>query len=144
MDAPYQLSPELEQLFQDKTLTSQSGWRRLFDQTIASLRFTVVGQEQGFDLTLGILQDPDENSRRDAYEAIAAGLAKNMDTFVLLTNMLAKDKAISDRWRKFPDPAASRHLSNHVEGQIVANLVGAVRDSYPGSPIATTRSGRMS
>src|SRR3954453_14279471 len=29
MDAPYQLSPELEQLFQDKYLTSQSGWREI-------------------------------------------------------------------------------------------------------------------
>jgi oligoendopeptidase F len=131
MDAPYQLSPELEQLFQDKSLTSQNGWRRLFDQTIASLRFTVAGQEQGLDATLGLLQDSDEITRRSAYEAIAAGLSKNMNVFVLVTNMLAKDKAISDDWRKFSDSASSRHLANHLQGEVVANLVAYVRESYP-------------
>jgi hypothetical protein len=33
-----------------------------------------------------------------------------MRTFALITNTLAKDKEISDRWRGFADIADSRHL----------------------------------
>ena len=36
---PHQLDKKLEQLMQDKKITSSSAWVRLFDETIASLRF---------------------------------------------------------------------------------------------------------
>jgi oligoendopeptidase F len=51
--------------------------------------------------------------------------------FTLITNVLAKDKAISDDWRGFKDVAAARHLSNRVEPEVVEALVSAVRESYP-------------
>ena len=46
-------------------------------------------------------------------------------------NTLAKDKEISDRWRKFADVADSRHLANRVEREVVDALVAAVTDAYP-------------
>src|SRR4029079_6627010 len=49
----------------------------------------------------------------------------------LITNTLAKDKEISDRWRGFADVADSRHLNNHVEREVVDALVGSVRAAYP-------------
>jgi oligoendopeptidase F len=52
-------------------------------------------------------------------------------TFALITNILAKDKEISDRWRGFADVADARHLSNRVEPEVVAALVEAVRAAYP-------------
>ena len=54
-----------------------------------------------------------------------------MRLFTLITNTLAKDKEISDRWRGFKDVADSRHLANRVEGEVVDALVAAVRDAYP-------------
>ena len=51
--------------------------------------------------------------------------------FTLITNTLAKDKEISDRWRKFADVADSRHLANRVEREVVEALVAAVTDAYP-------------
>ena len=39
----------------------------------------------------------------------------NIRLFTLITNTLAKDKEISDRWRGFKDVADSRHLANRVE-----------------------------
>src|SRR3989304_1954041 len=51
--------------------------------------------------------------------------------FTHVTNTLAKDKEISDRWRGFKDVAASRHLANRVEGPVVAALVESVRAAYP-------------
>src|SRR5690606_38844744 len=49
----------------------------------------------------------------------------------LITNTLAKDKEISDRWRNFEDVADSRHLANRVEREVVDALVTAVKDAYP-------------
>ena len=50
----------------------------------------------------------------------------NIRLFTLITNTLAKDKEISDRWRGFKDVADSRHLANRVEPEVVEALV-AVR-----------------
>ena len=54
-----------------------------------------------------------------------------MRPFTLITNTLAKDKEISDRWRGFKDVADARHLSNRVEPEVVEALVSAVRAAYP-------------
>jgi oligoendopeptidase F len=52
-------------------------------------------------------------------------------TFTLITNTLAKDKEISDRWRGFDDIADSRHLSNRVEREVVDALEKSVCNAYP-------------
>ena len=74
-------------------------------------------------------------SRREeaqaAANALAATLGANLRLFGLVTNTLAKDKEISDRWRKFADVADSRHLANRVEREVVEALVAAVTDAYP-------------
>src|SRR5262249_60391769 len=56
---------------------------------------------------------------------------ENPRTFALITNVLAKDKEISDRWRGFVDVADARHLANRVEPEVVEALVEAVRAAYP-------------
>ena len=43
--------------------------------------------------------------------------------FALITNTLAKDKEIEDRWRKFPRPISARNLSNYVEDEVVDALI---------------------
>jgi oligoendopeptidase F len=64
-------------------------------------------------------------------EALAKTFKANERTFALITNTLAKDKEISDRWRGFQDVADSRHLANRVEREVVDALVAAVRAAYP-------------
>jgi oligoendopeptidase F len=56
---------------------------------------------------------------------------QNLRTFTLITNTLAKDKEISDRWRGFEDIADSRHLANRVERPVVDALAQAVREACP-------------
>ena len=43
-EKPYQLEDRVEELFHEKSVTGAGAWNRLFDETIASLRFTVDGQ----------------------------------------------------------------------------------------------------
>ncbi len=130
-ERPYQLDDRSEKLFHEKSLTGYASWNRLFDETMASLRFTVEGEELTIEPTLNLLMDPEEGKRRAAAEAMAKTFGGNSRLFTHITNTLAKDKEISDRWRGFKDVADARHLSNRVEPEVVAALVSAVRKSYP-------------
>jgi oligoendopeptidase F len=130
-EKPYQLEDRLEQLFHEKSVTAYSAWNRLFDETIASLRFKVGSKSLAIEPTLNLMQDPSEKVRKTAAQALAATFKANLRTFALITNVLAKDKEISDRWRGFADVADARHLSNRVEPEVVAALVEAVRAGYP-------------
>jgi oligoendopeptidase F len=130
-DKPHQLDDRIEALFHEKSMTGAAAWNRLFDETIASLRFTIDSEELTLELTLNKLQDSDGEVRRKAAEALSAVFRKELRTFALITNTLAKDKEISDRWRKFEDVADSRHLANRVEREVVDALVAAVREAYP-------------
>ena len=51
--------------------------------------------------------------------------------FARITNTLAKEKEIEDRWRKLPTPQTGRHLSNDVEPEVVEALRDAVVAAYP-------------
>src|ERR1700756_3476968 len=130
-DKPYQLEDRVEQLFHEKSQSGYTAWNRLFDQTISALRFKVSGNELAIEPTLNLLQDRDGAKRKAAAEALAKTFKVNERTFALITNTLAKDKEISDRWRGFKDVADSRHLNNRVEREVVDALVASVRAAYP-------------
>jgi oligoendopeptidase F len=130
-DKPHQLEDRIEALFHEKSMTGHAAWNRLFDETIASLRFRIGGEELTLEPTLNKLQDADGAVRKAAAEALSEVLRGNLRVFALITNTLAKDKEISDRWRKFQDVADSRHLANRVEREVVDALVSAVRAAYP-------------
>ncbi len=130
-DRPHQLEDRVEQLFHESSITGRGAWNRLFDETMTSLRFDVDGEELTLEPTLNLMQDADGEKRRKAAEALAATLKENMRLFTLVTNTLAKDKEIADRWRNFEDVADSRHLSNRVEREVVDALAISVREAYP-------------
>jgi oligoendopeptidase F len=130
-DKPYQLEDRVEQLFHEKSQSSYAAWNRLFDQTISALRFKIGGRELAIEPTLSLLQDRAGEKRKAAGQALAKTFKANERTFALITNTLAKDKEISDRWRGFQDVADSRHLANRVEREVVDALVGSVRAAYP-------------
>ena len=130
-DKPFQLEDRIEQLFHEKSTTGRSAWNRLFDETMASLRFDVDGEILTLEPTLTRFQDADENKRKSAALAIAKTLGENGRLFTLITNTLAKDKEISDRWRGFEDVADSRHLANRVEREVVDAMVEAVEAAHP-------------
>jgi oligoendopeptidase F len=130
-EKPYQLEDRVEQLFHEKSQSGYAAWNRLFDQTISTLRFKVGAKELAIEPTLNLLQDRDGKKRKVAAEALAKTFKGNERTFALVTNTLAKDKEIADRWRGFQDVADSRHLNNRVEREVVDALVGSVRAAYP-------------
>jgi oligoendopeptidase F len=130
-EKPYQLEDRVEQLFHEKSITAFTAWNRQFGDLIASLRFKVAGKELAIEPALNLMVDADGKKRKAAAEALAKTFKANLRPFTLITNTLAKDKEISDRWRGFKDVADARHLANRVEPEVVAALVEAVRAAYP-------------
>ncbi len=130
-DKPYQLDDKLEQLFMEKSMTGAAAFNRLFDETNAALTFEVNGETLGIEATLSLLQDSKPEKREAAGKALIKTFKENLRIFTLITNTLAKDKEISDRWRGFEDIADSRHLANRVEREVVDALAEAVQKAYP-------------
>ena len=132
-EKPYQLDEQIEKLFLEKSMTAGGAFDRLFNETMAELRFEVDGEPEplGLEPTLNFLMHADRTKRQAAAEALAKVFARNIRLFTLITNTLAKDKEISDRWRGFKDVADARHLSNRVEREVVEALVSTVQEAYP-------------
>jgi len=128
---PHQLSDDLEKLLLEKSVAGRAAWTRLFDETIAELRFACRGRELSEPEAMHLLSDPDGAVRQEAALAIGEVLGRNGRLFALITNTLAKDKEVEDRWRHFARPISARNLSNFVEDEVVDALVAAVRASYP-------------
>ncbi len=128
---PHQLSDELEQFLHDQSVVGATAWNRLFDETMAGLTFDVDGEEMNLEATLNLLTDTDRATREMGARALADVFGKNVSLFARITNTLAKEKEIEDRWRKLPTPQAGRHLANHVEPEVVEALRNAVVAAYP-------------
>jgi len=128
---PHQLSDELERFLHDQSVVGAAAWNRLFDETLASLRFDALGESRPLEATLDLLSDSDRSRRQAGAEALAVVFAANLPLFARVTNTLAKEKEIEDRWRKLPTPQAGRHLANDVEPEVVEALRDAVVTAYP-------------
>jgi oligoendopeptidase F len=127
----HQLAEDMERLLHDKYVAGRAAWNRLFDETMAGLRFQVGKEEMTSEQALHRLSDNSAAKRKQAAKALGKGLGENVRLFALITNTLAKDKEIDDRWRNYPRPQSARNLGNHVEDEVVDALVAAVKKSYP-------------
>lgn len=127
----HQLSDEQEKYRHLREATAEHAWRRLFDQTMADMRFNVDGEKLTEAETLNIIDgSADPAARKRAWEAFAKGLEGNIKTFTLITNTLAGLKAAEDEQRGFKNPEDSRHLENRIAPETVEALARAVKESY--------------
>lgn len=127
---PHQLDAKSEQLLHEKSLSSRAAWVRLFDETEESLRFKIGGKKLGIAEAMHLMSSPDKDQRKEAAKEVGRVLGKNIRIFALITNTLAKDKEIEDKWRKFDRPISSRNVSNLVEDEVVDALQDSVRKNY--------------
>ena len=128
---PHQLSDEAEEMLHELSVVGDGAWSRLFDETVAGLRFTIDGKTMTEAEALDLLSSPDAAKRKAAAKEVSRVFAANIRLFSLVTNTLAKSKAIDDGWRHFSRPISYRNLSNQVEDAVVDALVEAVREAYP-------------
>lgn len=128
---PHQLDEEMERLLHDKRVAGRASWNRLFDETMARLRFPMDGKLKTTEEVLHGLADSKPAVRKKSAKALGKGLGDNIQLFTLITNTLAKDKEIEDRWRHYGRPQSSRNLGNQVEDEVVDALSKSVQAAYP-------------
>lgn len=126
----YQLSDEMETLLHEKSLTSRQAWNRLFDETLAGLRFPFGEDLLSCAQILDKLSSADSTVREKAAKSISKVFLDNIKSFAFITNTLAKDKEIEDRLRGFAKPISSRNVSNFIEDEVVDALVSTVKKNY--------------
>lgn len=127
---PHQLSDEIETLLHEKSVTGHAAWNRLFDDTVARMRFDIDGRALSVEAALNEMASKDRDQREKAAHALAKTFNENIGQFALIMNTLVKDKEIEDHWRGFKGSADARHIANCVEPEVVEALVSAVRASH--------------
>ena len=131
---PHQLSEDLERLLHEKYVSGRAAWTRLFDETMAGLRFPFDGQSLTSAEILNHLSDSDGAKRKQAAKSLGKTLGENQRLFALITNTLAKDKETEDNWRGFARPVSSRNLANLVGLRTRQPWPGGSRESQGRSP----------
>ena len=127
---PYQLDDNLEELLHDKSVTGRAAWSRLFDETIAGMSFELGNEQLSSAEIFDKLSEKNEQVRAEAAKSIGKEFTNNSHIFTLVTNNLAKDKAIEDKWRGFAQPISSRNIANQVEDEVVDTLLKTVAKNY--------------
>lgn len=126
---PHLLTEPEEKLLEEAANTGARAWMRLFDETLSSLRFRFEGPggpaEKTEEELLSLLYEPDRETRRFAADALTRGLHDHSRLLGFVFNTLVQDKAARDRLRRYPEPAAERHLANEIEPETVAALLQA-------------------
>jgi oligoendopeptidase F len=130
LSRPHELSADLERILIDRG-PAVANWTRLYDETLARLTAKVGREQLTLPETLNRLSDPDATRRKQAAQGLAKALEERTPTLALAMNTLAFEKQVEDRWRKYPTPAASRHLANEVDADAVEALEAAVVEAYP-------------
>ncbi|MBC6980232.1 M3 family oligoendopeptidase [Caulobacter sp. 17J80-11] len=130
LNRPHELSAELERMLVDRA-PAVAQWTRLFDETLARMRVPVGRETLTLNEALTRQSDPDPMKRRAAADGLADALAQATPVLALSLNTVAEEKRVEDRWRRFADPAASRHLANEVDAEAVNAMAEAVAEAYP-------------
>ena len=126
---PHELTADLERMLIDRG-PAVANWSRLSDETRARLTARVGKETLTLPEVLNRLSDPEGARRKQAAQGLARALEARAPTLALCLNTLAFEKLVEDRWRKYPDPAASRHVANEVDAEAVAALEAAVVEAY--------------
>jgi oligoendopeptidase F len=126
----HQLLEEFEQLFIEKSSTTK-GVVRIYDELLTHLKFEHDNKSYSLEEIFNQLTFACDSSNRITIAAtISKELEKNGYLFQLITNILAKDKSIYDKWHKFDLPVESMNFYNQIENEVVENLAQSVINSY--------------
>lgn len=129
---PHYLSEAEEKILDEKVVTGKAAFGRLFEESTATLKFSVAGLDQPLSLqeVLARLYDPDREVRRRAAESISNGLKEQSRLLTFIFNNIVQDHHSDMRLRHFATPMASRNLANETTDQVVEALLAATEKNY--------------
>jgi oligoendopeptidase F len=130
LSRPHELSADLERMLVDRA-PAVANWTRLYDETLGRLTVKAGNETLTLAEALNRMSDALPARRKAAAQGLAKALEQATPVLGLCLNTVAMEKQVEDRWRRFADPAASRHLANEVDADAVAALEQAVVEHFP-------------
>lgn len=131
---PHYLSEPEEKILEEKSITGKAAFGRLFEETTATLNFTMQAngksEEMSLQEILAKLYDADRNVRKAAAEGISKGLEQNSRLLTYIFNTIVLDHDSDCRLRKYPSFIYSRNLSNEIQDNVVDALMNAVEVNF--------------
>jgi oligoendopeptidase F len=132
---PHYLSEPEEKVLDEKAITGRSAFVRLFDETVASMRFPFEHGGRRESLSLQQINARLYEPQRDVRQAAAAGwtrgLQENARLLTFLFNNVVLDHRSDCTLRKFAGPMGSRNLANEIQESTVEALMTAVERHFP-------------
>ncbi|MHB1424729.1 MAG: M3 family oligoendopeptidase [Gemmataceae bacterium] len=126
---PHFLSEPEEKIVEEKNVTGRTAFVRLFDETVAVLRFPFEHDGPSEALSLqqinARLYDADRGARKAAAEGLTRGLRDNARLLTYVMNTLVLDHRSECNLRRFDDPMGPRHLANEINASVVDALMTA-------------------
>jgi oligoendopeptidase F len=126
---PHYLSEPEEKILDEKSVTGRAAFVRLFDETVATIKypFEHAGKVEMLSLQEinAKLYDPDRSVRRAGAEGWTRGLQENARLLTYIFNTLVHDHKSDCELRHFDGPMAPRHLANEITDSVVAALMTA-------------------
>jgi oligoendopeptidase F len=133
---PHYLSEPEEKVLEEKSVTGRAAFVRLFDETMAALRypFEHAGTAESLPLQQisARLYDHDRGVREAAARGITRGLQDNAHLLTYLFNTLVLDHKSDCGLRHFDSPMGPRNLANEIDASVVEALMTAA-ERYHGS-----------
>jgi oligoendopeptidase F len=133
---PHYLSEPEEKILDEKGVTGRAAFVRLFDETVATLRFPFdyAGRTEQLSSQqiLAKLYDSDREVRRAGAAGLTAGLRDNARLLTYVFNTVVLDHKSDCELRHFDDPMGPRHLANEINPAVVEALMTAA-ERYHGT-----------
>lgn len=121
------LNQDQEQILNTLSVTSSSGWDRLYEQNFSKATIKFKGKVVNKEELFNYLHSPNRKVRQEAAKAYSDLLKNNIDLNNYIYNMLLLDKSQIDKIRSYNYPEESRHLGNGVSEKIVETMVGTAK-----------------
>jgi oligoendopeptidase F len=126
---PHLLSEPEEKILDEKAVTGRAAFVRLFDETVATIKFPYEQAGKTEMLSLqeinAKLYDADRAVRKAGAEGWTQGLQENARLLTYVFNTLVLDHKSDCELRKFANPMGPRHLANEISDTVVDALMTA-------------------
>src|SRR5260221_85988 len=124
---PFTLSEKEEQIMSMKSLTSNSAFVRLYDETETSEKFEIIlnGKKEALNSSgIGSIMksNPERHIRETATEVYSKTYGENSNLYTYILNILLLDKKVNDEIRKFKTPEEATLLEYEVKQETLQSM----------------------
>ncbi|CUU78618.1 oligoendopeptidase F [Campylobacter hyointestinalis] len=127
---PHQLSLAEERVLLRTSNTGADAFSRLFDESMAKLKFKFEDKELSEEEILSKMFDKDREIRKKAALSLSDTLGKNQHLLTFIYNMIKTDLKNECELRNYEFPETPRHQSNQIDKSSVDSLIKVTEENF--------------